>query len=89
MLDKHPRRNNGYVMPIQTKVCKIGNSLGIVLPVEALQTLKVGEGDMLYLAEDLEGSLRITQERPSFEEKMEAARSLMNRYGNAFRELAK
>jgi putative addiction module antidote len=76
-------------MPIQTKVRKIGNSLGIVLPKEALQTLKVGEGDVLYLTEAPEGSLRITPERPGFEEKMEVARSLMNRYRNAFRELAK
>jgi putative addiction module antidote len=76
-------------MPIQTKVRKIGNSLGIVLSKEALQTLKVSEGDVLYLTEAPEGSLRITPERPGFEAKMELAGSLMNRYRNAFRELAK
>jgi putative addiction module antidote len=76
-------------MPIQTKVRKVGNSLGIVLPKEALQTLKVGEGDVLYLTEAPEGSLRIMPERPGFEEIMKVAEDCMNRYRNALRELAK
>jgi len=76
-------------MPIETKVRKIGNSLGIVLSKEALQTLKVGEGDVLYLTEAPEGSLRITPERPGFEEIMKVAEDCMNRYRNALRELAK
>jgi putative addiction module antidote len=76
-------------MPIETKVRKIGNSLGIVLSKEALQALKVGEGDRLFLTEAPEGSLRMTPDRPGFEEKMSTAESLMNRYRNAFRELAK
>jgi putative addiction module antidote len=76
-------------MPIVTKVRKIGNSLGIVLPKEALLVLKVGEGETLYLTAAPEGSLRITPDRPGFEEKMRVAESLMNRYRNAFRELAK
>jgi putative addiction module antidote len=76
-------------MAMQSKIRKIGNSLGIVLPKEALQALKVGEGDVLFLTEAAECSLRITPERPGFEEKMNVAESLMNRYRNAFRELAK
>lgn len=76
-------------MAIETKVRKIGNSLGIVLPKEALQALKVQEGDVLFLTEGAEGSLRVTPEKPGFQQKMEIAESLMNRYRNAFRELAK
>jgi putative addiction module antidote len=76
-------------MAIETKVRKIGNSLGIVLPKEALLALKVAEGDVLYLTEAPECSLRITPDRPGFEEKMRVSESLMNRYRNAFRELAK
>ena len=76
-------------MPMKTKVRRIGNSLGIVLPKEALQALKVGEGDTLYLTESPECSLRVTPETPEFGEKMEIANSLMNRYRNTFRELAK
>jgi putative addiction module antidote len=76
-------------MPIETKVRKIGNSLGIVLPKEALQALKVGEGDKLFLTEAPECSLRITPERPGFEDVMKIAEECMSRYRNALRELAK
>lgn len=76
-------------MAIETKVRKIGNSLGIVLPKEALQKLRVEEGATLYLTEAPNDSLSVTPERPGFKEKMEIAESLMNRYRNAFRELAK
>ncbi len=76
-------------MPIETKVRKIGNSLGIVLPKEALQALKVGEGDTLFLTEAPKCSLQITPERPGFEEIMTIAQEGMNRYRNALRELAK
>lgn len=76
-------------MPIETKIRKIGNSLGIVLPKEALLALKAGEGDRIFLTEAPNASLRLSVEQPGFEEKMEIAESLMNRYRNAFRELAK
>ncbi len=76
-------------MAIETKVRKIGNSLGIVLPKEALQSLKVEEGAALYLTEAPDGTLRITPESPGFDEKMRIAESLMQRYRNTFRELAK
>ena len=76
-------------MPIATKVRKIGNSLGIVLPKEALQTLRVEEGATLYLTEAPKSSLTITPDRPGFDETMRVAEDGMNRYRNALRELAK
>ena len=76
-------------MAIETKVRKIGNSLGIVLPKEALQTLRLKEGDTLYLTEAPNCSLAITPERPGFKEMMDLAEDGMNRYRNALRELAK
>jgi putative addiction module antidote len=76
-------------MAIETKIRKIGNSLGIVLPKEALQTLRAEEGDLLYLTESTEGSLRMTPAKPGFAEKTQIADSLMRRYRNALRELAK
>jgi putative addiction module antidote len=76
-------------MAIETKVRKIGNSMGIVLPKEALQALRVKEGDTLYLTEAPNSSLAITPEQPGFKEKMDMAGDLMRRYRNAFRELAK
>lgn len=51
-------------MIIETKVCKIGDSLGIVLPKEALQQLHVEEGATLYLTTSPEGALRVTAGDP-------------------------
>lgn len=76
-------------MPIKTKVRRIGNSLGIVLPKEAIQKLRVQEGATLYLTEAPNDSLLINQDRPGFKDKMQIAESLMHRYRNALRELAK
>jgi hypothetical protein len=59
------------------------------LPKEAVQVLRVEEGATLYLTEAPNNSLGITSERVGFKEKMEIAESLMRRYRNAFRELAK
>lgn len=76
-------------MSIETKVRKIGNSLGIVLPKEALQILKVEEGTTLYLTEAPNAALRVTAESKGFEEKAKVVEKLMQRYRNALRELAK
>ncbi len=76
-------------MPIKTKVRKIGNSYGIVLPKEALQALKVEEGATLYLTEAPNQTLNINPDKPGFDEKMHLAENLMRRYRNTFRELAK
>ena len=76
-------------MAIETKVRRIGNSLGIVLPKEALNALKVEEGATLYLTEAPENSLRVTPDRPGFSEMMKIAEQGMQSYRNALRELAK
>ncbi len=76
-------------MPIKTKVRRIGNSLGIVLPKEAIQKLRVQEGATLYLTEAPNDSLLINQDRPGFKDIMALAEDGMNRYRNALRELAK
>ena len=76
-------------MTIETKVRKIGNSLGIVLPKEALQALNVEEGETLYLTESTENSVRMTAEQAGFQDLMEIAEAGMKKYRNALRELAK
>ena len=76
-------------MPIKTKVRKIGNSYGIVLPREALQALKVEEGASLYLTEAPNHTLNINSERPGFDAIMQVAEEGMQRYRNTMRELAK
>jgi putative addiction module antidote len=76
-------------MTKETKVRRIGNSLGIVLPKEILHELKVEEGATLYISGDAEGAVRLTPEKPGFKEKMAMAYDIMDRYRNALRELAK
>ncbi len=73
---------------LKVKVTTVGNSVGIVLPKEALAKLKVDKGDMLYLVEGPEG-LTLTPYRQDFEEQLNAAREVMRRYRHALRELAK
>ncbi|MBC2603001.1 AbrB/MazE/SpoVT family DNA-binding domain-containing protein [Puniceicoccus vermicola] len=76
-------------MAIKTKVRKIGNSYGIVLPKEALQALKVEEGATLFLTEAPNHTLNINPEQPGFGEVMQVAEEGMRRYRNTMRELAK
>lgn len=76
-------------MTMKTKVRKIGNSYGIILPKEALQAMKVKEGSVLYLTESPDNSLNVAAGRTGFEEKLRIAEDLMDRYRNALRELAK
>lgn len=79
----------GYNMIKETKLRRIGNSLGVVLPKEVLHDMKVEEGATLYITGDAEGAVRLTAENPEFREKMAIAKKGMDRYRNALRELAK
>jgi len=73
---------------IKVKVTSIGNSMGIVLPKEALTKLKTGKGETLYLVDSPEG-LMLTPYQQDFEQQMEAAEKVMQKYRNALHELAK
>ena len=73
---------------LKVKITPVGNSMGILLPKEALSKLKVTKGDTLYLVERPDG-YTITPFEQDFEEQMEAADSLMKRYRNTLRQLAK
>jgi putative addiction module antidote len=76
-------------MVLELKLRKIGNSVGIVLPKEALAHMQVEEGDTVCLTEAPDGALRIAASDVEFTRQMEAARNLIDRYRNALRELAK
>ena len=70
------------------KVTQIGNSLGVVLPKEAVARLRVGKGDVVFLTETDDG-FRITPYDPEFARQMEAAEEVSKRRRNALRVLAK
>ena len=73
---------------MKLKITRIGSSVGVVLPKEALARLKVDKGDSLYLTEAPDG-YRVTPYDPEFERIMTSARKMSRRYRNALRELAK
>jgi hypothetical protein len=61
----------------------------MVLPKEALQAMDAVEGTKLYLTPAPHGALRVTVEKPGFEDMMTIADRGMRKYRNALRELAK
>jgi putative addiction module antidote len=73
---------------LKVKVTAVGNSMGILLPKEALSRLKAGKGDTLYLIESPEG-FTLTPYQQDFESQIKAAEKVMKKYRNAFHELAK
>ncbi len=73
---------------LKVKVTAIGNSMGIVLPKEALAKLRAGKGDVLYLVDGPEG-LTLTPYQQDFEAQMNAAEKVMRKYRNALHELGK
>lgn len=75
-------------MVVELKLLKVGDSLGIELPKEALAHLKAKEGDTLTLT-DCEDGMRLTVGTPEFAKTMAIFESLSRRYPNALRELAK
>ena len=71
------------------KVRKFGNSLGVVLPKEAINRLQTGDGEPLYLIEAPDGGYRLTPYDPAFEKKMAKADDIISRYRNTLHVLAK
>jgi putative addiction module antidote len=76
-------------MVLEVKLRKVGNSVGLVLPKEALAHLNAGEGDTVSLTEAADGSLRLSPTTAEVRDQMEAAQKIMRRYRNTLRELAK
>lgn len=76
-------------MTLELKLRRVGNSVGVVLPKEALARLNVEEGDAVYLTETTDGGFRVTASNPAFAEKMKVAEKLSRRYRHALKELAK
>jgi putative addiction module antidote len=76
-------------MMMELKVRKVGNSVGVILPKEALAHLKVQEGDTLTAIEGPDGSLQLSPYKAEVSRQMEIVQDLMKRYRNTLRELAK
>jgi putative addiction module antidote len=76
-------------MVLELKLRKVGNSVGMVLPKEALARLNADDGDAVYLTDTTDGGFRITATNPQFAHKLKVAERLSRRYRHALKELAK
>ena len=74
---------------LELKVRKFGNSLGVVLPKEAINRLHTGDGERLFLIEAPDGTYQLTPYDPDFERKMAKAEDIISRYRNTLHALAK
>ncbi len=70
------------------RVTQIGNSLGVILPKDALVSQKLEKGDALYLSETSTGFM-LSKYDPQFEQQMDKARIIMRERRAVLHELAK
>ena len=75
-------------MSSSTKIRKIGNSQGVVLPKELLERHGFAEGDTVYVIETADG-IKLTAFDPALDDAMKIFEEGRKRYRNALRELAK
>ncbi len=75
-------------MVLELKLRKVGNSVGLVLPKEALAHIHAEEGDVVTLTES-ENGFNLTAKNPQFTKAMAVFEDLSRRYRNTLRELAK
>ena len=74
--------------PIIVKARHIGNSVGFILPKEAVAHLNLKAGDEFFLTET-QGGYQLSAYDPQFERELRLAAEGMEQYKNALRELAK
>ena len=70
------------------KLRKIGSSVGVILPKELLEVLRVEEGDQVF-ADINQNGLQLTPYDPNFEATMKAFARTRKKYRNALHQLAK
>lgn len=71
------------------KLTQVGNSVGVLLPKEALAKLGVQKGDMLYLIDAPGGDMRLSAYSPDVAEEIALGEEFMDEYRDTFRALAK
>ena len=69
------------------KLVPIDDSLGLVLPKEAVAKFNLQAGDTVFLTDSPEG-LRLTPGNPEFDQQMDMARQIMKKRREVLHELA-
>ena len=70
------------------KLTQIGNSVGVILPRDALSRLRLAKGDSVFLTETPDG-YALTPYDPALEEEITAGRAFMHDFKDTFHQLAK
>lgn len=70
------------------KLTQIGNSVGVILPKEALARLRLEKGQSVFLTDTPDG-FAITPYDPTLEEQVQAGRAFMSEFRDTFHQLAK
>lgn len=70
------------------KLTQIGNSVGVILPKDAISKLRVKKGESVFLTESKEGYI-LTPYDPALEEEITAGREFMREFRGTFHQLAK
>ena len=76
------------VMSTALKIRRVGSSLGLILPRDIVDRLRVGEGSTLAVTETPDG-IQLTPYDPKFTAAMDAFEGVRRRYRDTLRELAK
>jgi putative addiction module antidote len=69
------------------KLTAVGNSVGIILPKELLEKLRVDQGDTLYMIETQNG-IELIPDNPELAAQMEIAERIMQEDRDVLRRLA-
>jgi putative addiction module antidote len=72
---------------VTLKLTTVGNSVGVILPKEILQRLRVQKGDTLYVLETT-GGIELTPYDPEFALQMDLAEQVMREDRDALKKLA-
>jgi putative addiction module antidote len=70
------------------KLTQIGNSVGVILPKEALARLRLEKGQTVFLTETPDGFV-LTPYDPALEDQIQAGRAFMRDFRDTFHQLAK
>ena len=70
------------------KLTQIGNSVGVILPKEALGRLRLEKGQTVFLTETPQG-YALTPYDPTLEEQIQLGREFMREFRDTFHQLAK
>jgi len=73
---------------METRIRKIGNGYGVLLPKQMVDELRLSEGSVLSIVKDA-GGIHLSPYDANFSEQLEAFRRTEAKHRNSYRELAK